>query len=99
VSDELFYTPVLLPDGQSVVYQHTVHGAATATRVEQVGLDRQPTGLLIDDARQPAPSADGTRMVFVRYVDQHAELVVHSVADGCESALLEEQRHIIAQLR
>jgi Tol biopolymer transport system component len=93
-SDELLDAPVMLPDGGSVLFQHTVHGASPAIRVEQVGLDGQPTGLVIDDARYPAPSPDGSRVVFIRYVDQHAELVSHSLADGSEAPVLSDDRFI-----
>jgi hypothetical protein len=72
-SDELLYAPVLMLDGSTVVFQHTAHGATPGTRVEQVGLDGSPTGLVIDDPRFPVPSADGSSVAFVRYVDQHAE--------------------------
>jgi Tol biopolymer transport system component len=93
-SDELLDAPTMLPDGGSVLFQRTVHGATTATRVEQVGLDGQPTGLVIDDARYPAPSPDASRVVFVRYVDQHAELVSHSLADGSDAPVVSDDRFI-----
>jgi WD40-like Beta Propeller Repeat len=93
-SDEMLDAPVLMPDGASVVFQHTVHGAAPAIRVEQVGLDGSPTGLVIGDARFPAPSADGFTVAFVRYVDQHAELIAHSLVDNSETPILEDARFI-----
>jgi WD40-like Beta Propeller Repeat len=93
-SDEMLDAPVLMPDGASVVFQHTVHGAAPAIRVEQVGLDGSPTGLVIGDARFPAPSADSFAVAFVRYVDQHAELIAHSLVDNSETPILEDARFI-----
>jgi Tol biopolymer transport system component len=92
--DELLDAPVLMPDGASVVFQHTLHGPTSITRVEQVRLDGSPTGLVINDARQPAPSPDGSRLAIVRYVDQRAELLGHSLVDGSEIALLSDDRFI-----
>jgi Tol biopolymer transport system component len=93
-SDEMLDAPVLMPDGASVVFQHTVHGAAPAIRGLQVGLDGSATGLVIGDARFPAPSADGFAVAFVRYVDQHAELIAHSLVDNSETPILEDARFI-----
>jgi Tol biopolymer transport system component len=93
-SDELLDAPVMLPDGGSVLFQRTVHGTNPGIRVEQVDLDGHRTGLVIDDARYPAPSPDASRVVFVRYVDQHAELVSRSLADDSEAPVFSDDRFI-----
>jgi hypothetical protein len=92
--DELLDVPVLLPDGGSVVFQHTLHGTTTTVRVEQIDLGGKPAGLIIDDARQPAPAPDGSQVAFVRYVDQHTELVARSLVDGSETTILADDRFI-----
>ena len=92
VSDELLDAPVLMPDGASVVFEHTLHGATPSIRVGQVGLDGSTDRLVIDDARYPAPSPDGSHVVFVRYVDQHAELVAHSLVDGSDTPIFTDER-------
>ena len=96
---ETLSAPVWRSDGTAVVFQRedltgtpvAYPGQATVrypSRVEIVRGDGSGRSVVIDDARQPAPSADGGRLAFVRSVGGLSQLLVHSMASGDERELV-----------
>jgi Tol biopolymer transport system component len=96
---ETLSAPVWRADGTAVLFQRedltgtpvAYPGQATVrypSRVEVVRADGSGRGVVLDDARQPAPSPDGNRLVFVRSVGGSTELLMGSMAGGDERELV-----------
>jgi Tol biopolymer transport system component len=91
--------PVWRADGTAVLFQRedltgtpvAYPGQATVrypSRIEVVRADGSGRGVVLDDARQPAPSPDGNRLAFVRSIGGSTELLVGSMAGGDERELV-----------
>ena len=96
---ETLSAPVWRADGTAVFFQRedltgtpvAYPGQATVrypSRVEVVRADGSSRNVVLDDARQPAPSPDGNQLVFVRSVGGLTKLVVRSMAGGEERELV-----------
>jgi Tol biopolymer transport system component len=96
--------PALWPDGHGILFQRSnvrvalpLAGQATPqyqSRVEQVGPDGSNPTRVIDDARYPSPSPDGSRIAFVRSGAHSASVYLRTVADGSETAVVDPDRFL-----
>jgi Tol biopolymer transport system component len=82
---ETLEAPAIWPDGSKVVYQRTVVSTDAAeyqTSIEQVPFDGTASAVLLDSARYPTPSPDGSKLAFVRRTAEGIGLFAHTLADG-----------------
>jgi Tol biopolymer transport system component len=90
--------PAIWPDGHGILFQRSnvrlavpVPGQATPqyqSRVEQVAPDGSHRVPVVDDARYPSPSPDGSRIAFVRSGAHSASVYIHVLSDGSETAIV-----------
>jgi Tol biopolymer transport system component len=62
------------------------------SRIERVMADGSGRAVLLSEGRQPAASADGTRLAFARTTNQGASLMLWNQADGSLATLVPEGR-------
>lgn len=89
--------PAIWPDGHAILFQRSnlraavpLTGQATPqyrSRIEQVGPDGSNPTLLVDDARYPSPSSDGSRIAFVRSDAHSASMYIHVLSNGSEESI------------
>jgi Tol biopolymer transport system component len=97
--NESLSAPQWSPDGSRVFFQSenisvigtSYGGGATVqypSRIEAVAADGSAPSMLVDNARQPACSPDGSLLAFVRRVDDGPTLVLHSLLGTSERTLI-----------
>ena len=96
--------PAIWPDGSGILYQRSNLHAAIAmpgqaqpqfmSRVEQTDAEGQTVVPLLEDARYPGPSPDGTRFAFVRSTSAGAGIFVHAMGDGSDAPLVSAGRFL-----
>jgi len=88
---ETLEVPAIWPDGSKVVYQRTVlrmDAAEYQTSIEQVAVDGTAHAVLLESARYPTPSPDGSQLAFVRRTADGIGLFARTLGDGNEVAIV-----------
>jgi hypothetical protein len=90
--------PAFWPDGHAVLYQRSNLNAAIPvprqatpqfrSQIEQLAFDGSGPTVVIDDARYPGPSADASRITFVRSTSSGAAILARSLEDGTDSIVV-----------
>jgi Tol biopolymer transport system component len=97
--NESLSAPQWNADGSRVFFQRedvsvvgtSYGGGATVqypSRVDAVAADGSARSIIVDNARQPAPSPDGSSLAIVRRLDAGPALIVHSLLDGSERTVI-----------
>jgi Tol biopolymer transport system component len=98
-STESLGAPVWSSDGARLLYQRedvsvigtSYAGGATVqypSRIEQVNADGSERAVVVDDARQPAASADNQLVAYVRRTREGPSLMVRGLAGGSERVVI-----------
>jgi hypothetical protein len=86
--------PVIWPDGSSIVFQRSlIEQSNYQTRIERVSADGSNRTVLIDAARSPAPSPDGSSIAFVRVSDAGVALLLRR-SDGSDFEVVPSGRFV-----